>query len=337
MRVLVTGGAGYIGSTLVRLLLQRGHQVTVLDRFFFGGESLKGVSGQVRLVRKDTRNVGKSDLEGIEAVIDMAALSNDPAGELDPAKTLQINHLARARIARLAKEMGVQRYILASSCSVYGFQQGEMTELSPAKPLSTYANANVLWERDALPLASEKFCVTSLRQATVYGPSYRMRFDLAVNGMVLGFYKSGKIPIQRDGFQWRPFVHVADTSMAFALALEAEAGKVSGQVFNVGSNDGNYQILPLGKLVAKAVGKPFEYDWYGSPDSRSYTVNFDKIRDVLGFKPEFDAADGARQVYQALAIGAVDSGPKTNTVGWYKHLLEGGEDSRQLELDGLLI
>ena len=270
MRVLVTGGAGYIGSVLCRLLLERGFSVVCLDRFFFGFEPISDILDRLVAVRGDVRWFEPDLLRGVDVVFDLASLSNDPAGELDPEKTLEINYRGRVRVARLAKKMGVARYVLASSCSVYGFQDGLLSESSPVNPLTTYAKANVLAEGEVLPLADKSFSVTVLRQATVYGYSPRMRFDLAVNGMVLGFYRDGKVPIMRDGKQWRPFVHVRDTCKAFLMVAEADTDLVNGEVFNVGSNEQNIQIFELGRVIAEALRMPFEYVWYGSPDSRSY-------------------------------------------------------------------
>ena len=323
MRVLLTGGAGYIGSVMVRMLLEKGYDVTVLDRLFFGKEPLAEVEDRIKIITEDIRHIDHSVLNGIDVVIDMAALSNDPSGELDPAKTLEINHLGRVEMAKLSKHHGVKKYILASSCSLYGFQDGLLSENSPPNPLTTYAKANVLWENDALPMADKNFCVTVLRQATVYGLSPRMRFDLAVNGMVLGFFKNGKIPIMRDGKQWRPFVHVKDTSKAFISVIESENELVNKQIFNVGSNDQNYQIFPLAELIANSIEIPFNYEWYGSTDNRSYRVSFDKIKKTLKFKPDYTAKEGAKEVWKALKTGVLSPNDlKTKTVEWYKSLLE---------------
>jgi len=323
MKVLVTGGAGYIGSTLVRLLAERGHDVTVFDRFLFGREPLLEVSDKIHMIEDDTRELQPYVLKGIEAVIDMAALSNDPSGELDAQKTLDINYKARARIARLAKEAGARKYVLASSCSVYGASNEIVSETSAVNPQTTYARANILWENDALPLADKDFHVTVLRQATCYGFSYRMRFDLAINGMVLGFFKNGKIPIMKDGSQWRPFVHVKDTSAAFIKTIEEESDKYGREIFNVGEPAQNYQIFPLAKLVAESCGIPFEYEWYGQADTRNYRVNFDKISSAMDFRPKFTASEGAQEIFAALNDGRLrPDDPKTITVGWYKHLIE---------------
>jgi nucleoside-diphosphate-sugar epimerase len=338
MKVLVTGGAGYIGSTLVRILLDQGYDVMVLDRLFFGKDPLKGVEDQIEIVKDDVRWFDPHILEGVDAVFDLAALSNDPSGELDPSKTLEINYKGRVRVANLAKERGVKRYVLASSCSVYGFQEALLDENSKINPLTTYAKANYLAERETLPLADKDFTVTALRQATVYGYSYRMRFDLAVNGMVRALYLNGRLKVMRDGTQWRPFVHVKDTSRAFITVLEAEPELVNQQIFNVGSDEQNIQIFTLAKTIAEACGQEFIYEWYGDPDRRSYRVSFKKIKETLDFKPQFTIADGARDVWKALEEGRLDpNDPKTITLKWYKHLLENPELHPEALLNGRIL
>ena len=334
----MTGGAGYIGSQLVRQLLSAGAEVTCVDRLFFGRESLEGFENSLTVLRTDIRTLNASALKGIDAVFDLASLSNDPSGELDPQKTLDINYKGRVNVARLAKKHSVKRYVLASTCSVYGSSRHTSNEGSKLNPLTTYARANAMAEQGILGHAYKEFSPTVLRQATVYGLSRRMRFDLAINGMVLGFFKSGKLRIMRDGTQWRPFVHVKDTSNAFLKVLEADRDAVNGEVFNVGSNEQNYQIFHLAELVAEAIGVPFEYDWYGSPDTRNYRVSFDKIRQQLGFKPEHTPEDGAREIYDALRNGKLNGDdPRWITVEWYKKLLSTPELAKQVELDGVIL
>ena len=322
MRLLVTGGAGYIGSVLVERLLQKGYSVTVLDRLFFGKESLKKWEKNPRLqiIQDDIRWFEPKILKNVEAVMDLAALSNDPSGELDPKKTLEINFKGRARVAKLSKENGVKRYILASSCSIYGYRDGISDENSPISPLTTYAKANRKAEIAAKKLASEEFTVTMLRFATVFGLSNRMRFDLAVNGMVLGFFKDRKIPIMRDGNQWRPFIHVKDVSEAYLKVLKAPKELINGEIFNVGSDELNCKILPLAKQIAHSINVSFKKEWYGDPDSRSYKINFKKIKNELGYQTKYTIADGAQEIYQALKSGKVVDSKKTKTVEWYKHL-----------------
>ena len=334
MKLLVTGGAGYIGSTVMPVLLENGYSVKCLDRLFFGRESLNQIASNPRFesIKDDVRWFDPSILKDVDVVFDLAALSNDPSGELDPAKTLDINYLGRVRVAKLSKEYGVKHYILASSCSVYGFQEGTLDENSTVNPLTTYARANVMAEKDVLPLSDSRFTVTVLRLATVYGLSGRMRFDLAINGIVLGLYKTGKIPVMRDGTQWRPFIHVKDAAKAFITTLESPPEKVNGQVFNVGSNEQNYQIHPLAELIGKSVEIPFEVEWYGSPDKRSYKVSFNKIKNMLNFTPDYTAREGAVEVYNALKDGRVTDSLKTKTVEWYKHLLEAHAIAKEVTL-----
>ena len=336
--VLVTGGAGYIGTVLAELLLERGYQVIVLDRFFFG-RTLSHLDGNnsLTLIKDDVRAFNAELLNDVDAVIDLAALSNDPAGELDPEKTLNINFRGRVRVAQFAKERGVKRYILASSCSIYGFQDGILDETSPVNPLTTYAEANYLAEQGVIPLANDDFVATVLRQATVYGPSSRMRFDLAVNGMTLGLFKTGKIPVLRDGTQWRPLVHVKDTCQAFLRVLESEPEIVNGETFNVGSDDQNFQIRTLARRVAEGADRPFEFEWYGEPDHRSYQVSFQKIRDRLGYVTEYTPEDAAHDIYGALETGSLVDGPKTRTVDWYRQLLSWHSTLQDIVLDDAVL
>jgi len=324
MRVLVTGGGGYIGSILVLRLLKEGYNVKVLDRFFFGKEALSSVSKnpKLKLIQDDTRYFDPKILKNIDVVMDLAALSNDPSGELDPKKTMEINFKGRARVARLCKQNGVKRYILASSCSIYGFRNGLLDEKSPINPLTTYAKANRKAEINAKKLSDDKFTTTMLRFATVFGLSPRMRFDLAVNGMTLGFFKNKQIPIMRNGKQWRPFIHVKDVAEAYVSVIKAPVEKINGEIFNVGSDEQNYQIISLAKEVAKAIDIPFKKQWYGDPDSRSYRISFKKIKNVLKYTTKHTVSDGAREIYTALKKGKTTDSLKTKTVEWYKYLIE---------------
>lgn len=338
MNVLVTGGAGYIGSILSRTLLKKGYRVTVIDRLFFGNESLSEIIEKINLIKDDIRFFDPNLLKNIDAIFDLAALSNDPCGELDPKKTMEINYQGRVRVANLAKKYGVKKYVFASTCSVYGFQTGLINEESKLNPLTTYAKASMMAEKEILPFAGKKFSSTILRQATVYGFSHRMRFDLAINGMTLGYFKKGKIPIMRDGKQWRPFINVKDTSSAFIKVLESEKELVNGQIFNVGSNEQNIQIFNLAKLIADACNLPFNYEWYGDCDTRSYKVNFNKIKKILKFEPKISISQGAKNVYEALNSGILDpEDPRMITVKWYKYLIETQKFINDIEIDGLVL
>lgn len=321
------------------MLVSAGHDVTILDRFFFGKDFLRlpDGPGSATLLRDDIRWFDGRVLQGIDAVIDLAALSNDPAGELDPWKTLDINYLGRARVARLAREAKVPRYILASSCSVYGFQSEVLTEESTTNPLTVYARANLLAERDILPLASESFSPTAVRFATLYGLSARMRFDLAINGMVLGGFRSGKIPVMKDGTQWRPFMHVRDAARALTHLLTQPFEKIRGRVFNTGSDDQNYQVKALAELISTSMQRHPTLDWYGDRDNRSYRVSFTRIRQELGFLPQERPGPAAQEIEDGLASGKVVPILQTRTVDWYRHLLADGEDGLAVRLHGVVL
>ena len=336
-RILVTGAGGYIGSVLTPMLLAAGYRVRAVDRFFFGRDLLAPRDG-LEVVVEDCRKLTVAHLQDVDAVIDLVAISNDPASEFFEQATYQINHEARARCAKLARAAGAQRYILPSSCSIYGFKDAAVVadETTAPDPLTHYARANLMAERDVLPLADTGFCVVALRQATVFGLSPRMRFDLAINGMTHGAWHTGKLPLMRDGSQWRPMVHVRDAARAQIFALEADSAAVNGEIFNVGAAANTYQIGPLGELVASTVPRDVEIEWYGEPDHRSYRVAFDKI-EALGFQTTRQATDGVTEICEALESGAVSKNTKTITLEWYRQLTHWHSIIREVELhDGIL-
>ena len=321
MNILVTGGAGYVGSVLLPELVKDQHSIKCLDRFFFGSEYLsqKQFEGKIELIRDDIRWFEPKILKDVDVVMDLAALSNDPVGALEPEKTYQINHLGRARVAKLCKEIGVKQYILASSASVYGQQKDTANEDSTVNPITDYSKANRKAEEDVLKLNDENFCVTVLRFSSVYGSSPRMRFDISVNSMVLELFRSQKI-IVRGKNNSRPFIHIKDVVRAYQNVIEAAKNIISGQIFNVGSDEQNYKMGDIAENIIKATGKKCDLELGDTNDHRSYITSFKKIKDNLGFVPNFTITDGANEIYNALATNQLDNGTKTITVEWYKQI-----------------
>lgn len=333
MKILVTGAGGYIGTTLVPSLLKQGHKVVAVDRFFFGKERLEK-HDNLELVFEDSRRIPKILFENVDAVIDLVAISNDPSGEIYQKQTYEINHESRVRTAKLAKESGVKRYILPSSASIYGFQDKNFIadESSKTNPLTTYAIANEMAENEILPLANKDFCVVVLRQSTVYGYSPRMRLDLAVNGMTYGAWKNGKLPLMRDGTQWRPMVHVSDTVRAQIFMLDADVDKVNGEIFNVGSDKNSYQIKDLADIVSSIV-KNVDIEWYGDIDNRSYRVSFSKI-ESLGYQALKTAEDGVIEIVNKLESGDLEKTLDTITLDWYEHIVKWHKKIKEMEKYG---
>jgi len=335
--VLVTGSGGYIGSVLVPKLIQHGFHVKAIDRYFFGMDKLIQ-HPQLELIKEDSRRLTPLHFSDVDYVIDLVAISNDPSGELFSDATWQINHASRVNTARLAKEAHVKRYILPSSCSIYGFQDHLVDERSAINPLTIYAKANAQAEHDILPLADDQFNVTIMRQATVFGYSPRMRFDLAINGMVYGAWKNHVLPLMRDGKQYRPMVHVQDTTDVMLLLLTVDPSTINRQIFNVGGNDNNYQLGALGDTIADEVSKrlntPIKIDWYGDIDHRSYQVNFDKIKTILSWQPQWNAQRGAQEMIDKLISNELVKSMQTITLNWYKELEKWRNIIKEVEMYG---
>lgn len=306
MKVLVTGTEGYIGARLAPWLIEKGHEVVGLDAGFYRDGTLYldpiGMPQMPRTIFKDLRTVTPEDFKGFDAVVHLAELSNDPLGENRPEITFKINHEGSVRIAKSAKEAGVKRFVYASSCSVYGAGSGGdfLDETSPTNPQTAYAKCKVNVEHDVEPLGDGDFCVSFLRNATAYGPSPRMRFDIVLNDLCALAWTSKKIAMISDGSPWRPIVHVEDIAEAIRCALEAPAETVNGEVFNVGATSENYRIREIADIVASAFPGCEVSTGPPSGDNRSYRVNFDKIASTLpGFRARWTAQRGAEEL-QAL-------------------------------------
>jgi nucleoside-diphosphate-sugar epimerase len=299
MRVFVTGTEGYLGSLLVPQLLRRGDEVIGLDTGYYSERTLYPERGITPLTLvKDLREIDAADLKGVDGVVHMAELSNDPAGQLAPHITYEINHKGSVRLAELARKAGVRRFVYMSSCSVYGVSGGDfVTEESPVNPQTAYGICKTLVERDLRRLANEQFAPTCMRNATAYGASPRMRFDIVLNNLAGLAWTTKEIRMTSDGTPWRPIVHGLDICQAIIGVLEAPLEAVANEVFNVGDTGHNYRIKEIAEIVGEvfpgcsvSFGPP-------SPDNRSYRVSFDKIRKhIPGFKCRWDARRGAEQL-----------------------------------------
>jgi len=333
MRVLVTGHRGYIGTVMVPALLAEGHEVVGLDsdlyeRCTFGN---KEAIREVTWMKKDIRDVEVSDLEGLDAVIHLAALSNDPLGDLNPELTSEINYVASVRLAELAKRAGVRRFIFSSSCSNYGAAGDEfVNEQSKLNPVTPYGISKVRVEQDVAQMADADFSPTFPRSATAYGVSPRLRFDLVLNNLVAWAYTTGKVHLKSDGMAWRPIVHIQDVARAFLAILHAPRERVHNQTFNVGRTEENYRIRDLAEIVAETVpGSRVEYADGASRDTRCYRVESNKLPAALpAFQPQWDARRGAAELYDAFQrVGLTLNdfeGPRYKRVAHINHLLDTG-------------
>jgi nucleoside-diphosphate-sugar epimerase len=303
MKVLVTGHDGYIGSVLVPFLRDEGHEVAGLDTYLFEGCSLGPGPVEPPAARLDVRDVRAEHLEGFDAVVHLAAISNDPLGNLDPSLTYEVNHIASVRLARVSKQAGVERFVFASSCSLYGSASPDdfLTEEATFNPVTPYGESKVRVERDVSGLADDYFSPTFLRNATVYGFSPRLRLDLVVNDLVASAWSTGEILIKSDGTPWRPLVHIEDVARALLSALNAPREAVHDQAFNIGRTTENYQVRDVADIVTEVIsGSRVTYAEGGGPDKRSYRVDFSKAEESLpGFEPRRTVPDGVRELAAA--------------------------------------
>jgi nucleoside-diphosphate-sugar epimerase len=332
MRVLVTGSHGYIGSVLAPELAIAGHDVTGLDTCFYEGCDFGAERTAIPTVRRDVRDVTPDDLHGFDAVVHLAALSNDPIGDLNEQWTHEINLDATLRVARAAKEAGVRRFVFASSCSMYGASGTDdlLDENAPLRPLTAYAESKAHAEDGLAHLGDRDFVVVSMRNATVYGVSPRLRLDIVLNNLAGWAHTTGRVRLLSDGRSWRPLIHVQDLSRVAAAMLEAPDELIRGEAFNVGSDDQNYLVRDLAEVLADVTGCDTEFASDASPDPRSYRVDFSKLRRAFPAIPfDWDSRRGSEELvaaYRTVPLTAeLFEGRRYVRLRQLRHLLDTGK------------
>jgi nucleoside-diphosphate-sugar epimerase len=342
MRILVTGHEGYLGTVLVPVLAAAGHEVTGLDTGLFAPCLLGPEPGPVRTLRRDLRDVRAEDCRGYDAVIHLAALSNDPVGNLDPELTFDINYRSTVALARAAKEAGVARFLFSSSCSLYGAGPDDqpLTEDAAFAPVTPYGESKIRAEQDVAALAGDGFAPVFLRNATAYGFSPRLRTDLVVNELVATALLDGQVRLRSLGQAWRPLVHVDDIAAAFTALLAAPRERVSGQAYNVGRTGENFRIMDVARIVRDLVpGSEIVIASGSSADQRNYRVSCDRIAaQVPEFSPRWTLADGVRQLADAYRgyglTREVLDGPRYQRLRRVQALQQAGHLDEQLRWNG---
>jgi nucleoside-diphosphate-sugar epimerase len=337
MKVLVTGHKGYIGTILVPMLKENGHEVSGLDSDLFRNCTFGSLDLGIPETIKDVRDVTIDDVKGFDAIMHLAGLSNDPLGNLNADLTYEINHRATVRLAELAKEAGVSRFLFSSSCSNYGASGNDwLTESSPFNPVTPYGESKVFSERDLAKLADDNFHPVYLRNSTAYGVSPRLRFDLVLNNLVAWAFTTGKVFLKSDGTSWRPIVHIEDISRAFVALLHAPTAKIHNQAFNIARKEDNYQVKDIAKIVAEVVpNSHVELSDDHFPDPRNYKVDSSKImNEIPEFKPQWSVRKGAEELLEAnRKIGLTleeFEGIRYQRIGHIKNLLKTGQIDKQL-------
>ncbi len=338
MRVLVTGHNGYVGSVMVPMLIEAGHEVVGYDTNLYDGATfnIKAKRADIVDIDKDIRDISRDDVAGFEAIIHLAGLSNDPLGDLNPELTYEINYHASVRLAKIAKDVGVERFIFSSSCSNYGAGVTDwLDENSDFNPVTPYGRSKVMVEQEVTKLADDNFSPTFLRSGTAYGVSRRLRFDLVLNNLTAWAFTTGRVFLKSDGSPWRPILHIEDMSLAFLAALQAPRELVHNEAFNVGQTQENYRIRELADIVAETVpGSYVEYADGAGPDKRNYRVNSDKILSLPDYKPTWTARKGAQELYEAYkAVGLQPDefeGPRYRRIHHIKMLIGDGRLDKSL-------
>jgi nucleoside-diphosphate-sugar epimerase len=332
MRILVTGHKGYIGTILVPMLAKAGHDIVGLDSDLYRRCTFQDELPRVPELEKDIRDATIADLEGFDAVMHLAGLSNDPLGDLNPKLTFEVNHEASVRLARLAKDAGVPRFIFSSSCSNYGAAGDDLLDESSAlNPVTPYGVSKVLVERDVGKLADSAFSPTFLRNATAYGVSPRLRFDLVLNNLVAWAFTTKRVYLKSDGTPWRPLVHIEDIARAFIAVLHAPRDLVHNEALNIGRNDQNFRIREIAEIVAETVpGSRIEYARGAGPDARCYRVDCSKIARLLpDFKPKWDIKSGARELFECYRQSGLTleefEGARFSRIAHLRQLLGSGD------------